>query len=463
MVHIRLNESESNPNPYINFITALPMSDDTETESARQLLRALAAQVKPVMKSHGFAVNSFEEYEYNRVFAGRNWNNGETIELVLRRANGFFESPSWLMSTLCHELAHIKHMNHGSAFQALWSQLRNEVKALQARGYYGDGLWSAGTRLADSARMAGDGAEVGDLPEYICGGAQATSRPSRRRRVRQPRAGPSKHTGAQTAKKRKPGSRVRAADAFVGEGRALNADIIDKDQKKVGSGFGKRAQRSGNICVFLSLHCSRSLSKRAREERAAAVERRLLALQGKYEPPEEGGGDSDTDVEIVEIPETDQDRRRALGDSTGREDLSSLRSGDLTDFWGDFIVNRSTATTEDGPSRPQAEPTSSPRQTKLTSASGTKSGRTLGIGRMVQEEIRFRKAEALGMEPRTGGRTLGSSLALAPNFSSTTLPPSTSTSTTWVCGACTLQNEPLHLVCAACGTMQGESWKGSSN
>jgi len=57
MVHVRLNERESNPNPYINFISVL----DAEEEDARQLIRALAAQVKPVMKTHGFTVNSLEE------------------------------------------------------------------------------------------------------------------------------------------------------------------------------------------------------------------------------------------------------------------------------------------------------------------------------------------------------------------------------------------------------------------
>jgi hypothetical protein len=35
--------------------------------------------------------------------------------------------------------AYTQHMNHGSDFQALWSQLRREVIALQAKGYYGDG------------------------------------------------------------------------------------------------------------------------------------------------------------------------------------------------------------------------------------------------------------------------------------------------------------------------------------
>lgn len=143
MVHVRINEREANPNPFINFITPLSMpgaeSPYTE-EDARQLLRALAAQVRPIMKSHGFTVNSFEEvccrgttkignspltwnpkYEYNRVFAGRNWNAGETIgewtccsvlgshscecsELVLRRQDGTFEATPWLLGTLCHEV-----------------------------------------------------------------------------------------------------------------------------------------------------------------------------------------------------------------------------------------------------------------------------------------------------------------------------------------------------------------------
>ena len=60
MVHLRLNQVEPNPNHHINFITALPTNPERQ-EEARQLLRALAAQVRPVMKAHGFAVNSLEE------------------------------------------------------------------------------------------------------------------------------------------------------------------------------------------------------------------------------------------------------------------------------------------------------------------------------------------------------------------------------------------------------------------
>ncbi|VDB88404.1 unnamed protein product [Peniophora sp. CBMAI 1063] len=318
MVHLRLNETEANPNPYINFITALPASTSAETESARQLLRALAAQVKPVMKAHGFVVNSFEEYENNKVFWGRNWNAGETVELVLRRADGSWLPHGHVMSTLCHELAHIRHMNHNSDFQKLWRQLNWEVRVLQAKGYFGDGLWSAGTRLKDSQRVEGLSEEAGELPEYICGGAQTTSRPSRRRRQRQPRAGASSRTGAQTTKRRKAGSRVTGANVFTGSGQALDTGSDDK-----GKGFRKQAG-----------------SKRAREERAAAVEKRLAALAGKPQaeptpPPDDSPTEDETDDEVEIVPETDSERRRALADAKD-DGLTKLRPGMLEDFWGDM-------------------------------------------------------------------------------------------------------------------------------
>ncbi|KAG6842288.1 hypothetical protein C0991_010576 [Blastosporella zonata] len=149
------------------------------------------------------------------------------------------------MSTLCHE-----HMNHGPAFQALWRGLRAEVRALQDKGYYGDGYWSSGTRLADSAKVSGQGIEPGDLPEYMCGGAQTRTRPTttRARRPRKPRDSTviaSNSTGRQTAKPRKAGARISSKTAFKGEGVSL----VDSagDSKGKGTGFGKQANR----CVGL--------------------------------------------------------------------------------------------------------------------------------------------------------------------------------------------------------------------
>ncbi|EIN09691.1 WLM-domain-containing protein [Punctularia strigosozonata HHB-11173 SS5] len=413
MVHIRLNERESNPNPHINFITALPTSSPSQ-EDAMQLLRALAAQVKPVMKAHGFMINSFEEYEYNAVFAGRSWNNGETVEIVLRRPDGSFYPSSWLMSTLCHELAHIKHMNHGPAFQALWARLRNEVRALQAKGYFGDGFWSSGTRLADAARTSGQGLDPGELPEYMCGGAQTRARPTRRKRRPRAIAGPSDRTGAQTTKRRKAGSRV--AKDFGSGGRALNDDL-DEDAKKRGTGFGKQAR-----------------SKKARDERAAAIERRLAALKTGSGPsrPNRDNDDPTTDSESESeelIPETDAERRNALLDSLkqaepGGIEKTQMKSKNLLDYWGHFV--------------------------RLDSAPH-------GEGKRTQE-----KADSFAI-PFDYNDVPGGNVAGPSPRTATAIAPEEEDDAEWQCAVCTLRNNPGHLACSACATPRGESsWQGGS-
>ncbi|KAK7454666.1 hypothetical protein VKT23_011419 [Stygiomarasmius scandens] len=469
MVHLRLNETEANPNPHVNFITALPTHEKEDQEDARQLLRALAAQVRPVMKAHGFVVNSLEEYEHNSVFAGRNWNNGETVELVLRRPGGPFLPTSWLMSTLCHELAHIKHMNHGPAFQALWKRLRTEVRQLQDKGYYGDGYWSAGTRLADSARVSGQGIETGDLPEYMCGGAQARARPARKRQSRRPReVVPSNHTGRQTAKPRKAGTRVTSKYAFTGEGTTLGNTPGSTTEKGTGTGFGKRAG-----------------SKRAREERALAAERRLRMLQGQPQAgpstatPESLEDSGEEDLE----PETDAERRKMLHESES-SDLSGLNTRtSWNEFDDEFIFTRQDTSDAIEISSDQDFPDSCDVASGLTFVTGgggdkkgkrkrgddrtdddgpsMKTAKTSGtskpvanvLGNFVRNEVDYRKKEALGLTPASGhGRTIGGTR------SSSSLIPSIEK---WTCLICTLENEPQHLACSACGMERGkESWSG---
>ncbi|KAG7451134.1 WLM-domain-containing protein [Guyanagaster necrorhizus] len=447
MVHARFNDRDPNPNPHIDFITPLPGDDQHD---ARQLLRALAAQVRPVMKAHGFVINSFEEYEHNGVFAGRNWNNGETVELVLRRPGGSFLPTYWLMSTLCHE-----YMNHGSPFQALWRQLRTEVRKLQDGGYYGDGYWSAGTRLADSAKVAGEGIEPGDLPEYVCGGAQTRSRPSatrRRRSARRADVVPSNHTGRQTAKRRKAGSRIISKYAFQGEGLSLN-DSKGEDRIK-GNGFKKQAG-----------------SMRAREERALAAERRLQALQSLKEEDikeeEENTDRSDSEVEIVS--ETDGDRREALI-SSEKDDLRNLKSS-WEEFKDDFIFTGDgkdnvieISSDEENVKR---EPCDIPVPSGSTFTSGVndtmkrsenngkgkeKETPPLGLGKLVKTEVDFRKKEALGMVPTQGSRRLGG--RVKSKESDTEFSPTEP----WECAVCTLINKPRHLACSACFTPRGNDY-----
>ncbi|KAH9903054.1 WLM domain-containing protein [Cubamyces lactineus] len=523
MVHVRLNEKEANPNPHVNFITPLKTNDQAAEEEARQLLRALAAQVRPIMKAEGFVVNSLEEYEYNRVFLGRNWNNGEVVELVLRDSAGNFLPTPCLLSTLCHELAHIKHMNHGPAFQALWKKLQNKVRELQSKGYYGDGYWSSGTRLADSAPVGGKGLDAGDLPEFMCGGAQSRARPSASRRKRRI------NTGAQTIKRRKAGSRLTAQGTFKGAGRALNEGVSDEEAKKAGTGFRKKAA-----------------SKRAREERALAAERRLRALQGKGSAasaaePSQGSEDEETD-DAEDVPEDDQARRHTMLESMDQSDLEGLRTSRqrfLTEFFSSPLVSTSTpsskpaATTdpadmttkgkgkgkedlgvielssdeeedESAPLEPSCDVQSVPHggtaasigfqpaksgalrkereadfpENASTSGNGAVKGRKLSYGpSLAQDEIVRRKRESLGMDGngrRLGGAHSGSTFTTDGQTPADVPSRLTSVRTNarsvdpedtgqWSCQVCTLLNKPQHLACAACATPRGqETWAGTA-
>lgn len=107
MVHLRLNERDTQRNPYINFVRALP---GPEAEQAEHRLQQIAALFKPIMASYGFTLNSLEEFPQNKEFAGRNWNAGETIELVLRTASGGWVPAFAVTHVMAHELAHIKHV-----------------------------------------------------------------------------------------------------------------------------------------------------------------------------------------------------------------------------------------------------------------------------------------------------------------------------------------------------------------
>ncbi|KIL67558.1 hypothetical protein M378DRAFT_159365 [Amanita muscaria Koide BX008] len=451
MVHLRLNESEPNPNPHVNFITALHVGHAEDKEAARQLLRALAAQVRPIMKSQGFVVNSLEEYEYNTVFSGRNWNHGETVELVLRRPNGSFFPTYWLISVFCHELAHIKHMNHGPGFQALWRQLRAEVRALQDKDYYGDGYWSSGRRLADSARVAGDGIDPGDLPEFMCGGAQTRTRPTSIRRRR----------GERTSikRKRRAGTRVNA-NAFVGQGCKLS-----EDTGGLGTGFGKQAK-----------------SKRAREERALAAEKRLQALQASstastHVVPKEESSETEEETDSdIEIAETDTQRRQALLNS-GEQDNDIARL-DRANSWKEFqrefdfgskspnhecdipVASGSTFTTKESKPKSLAgssSTTSKPLRPSSSSYKG-KAPTNIGAGKLVQTDIKFRKKEAIEMS--NGGRTLADSDDEILVVSESKGPTTTQMGfgdLQWECLVCTLLNQPTHLACFVCGTTRGEN------
>lgn len=72
-------------------------------------------------------------------------------------------------ASLCQEMHPSKEKNAYPLMMQLMREIKADVAKLQARGYYGDGFWSDGKRLADSVRMGGEGLRPSDFPEYICG------------------------------------------------------------------------------------------------------------------------------------------------------------------------------------------------------------------------------------------------------------------------------------------------------
>jgi hypothetical protein len=77
--------------------------------------------------------------------------------------------------------------------------------------------------------------------------------------------------------------------------------------------------------------------------------------------PTNGPEDDSDDIDVEELRETDRDRRQAMMTSMDASEADQLKTGTLTDFWGDFILpKRSTgeghstgskATGDDGPPR----------------------------------------------------------------------------------------------------------------
>jgi hypothetical protein len=164
----RLNTKASHPNKNIVFLKAL--SGPHEATSL-DYLRRIAAQCLPIMNTNYLSVVSLEEYAPNLEFWGRNFNNGEVIQLVLRSpSTGAYLPFRFVQMVMMHELAHCKEMNHSKAFWKVRNGYAEEMKQLWEKGYTGDGLWGKGQLLDNGAFAEAELAEGEVLPQHMCGG-----------------------------------------------------------------------------------------------------------------------------------------------------------------------------------------------------------------------------------------------------------------------------------------------------
>lgn len=258
---LRLNDNGKHPNHLIYFISCYEHQSNREKQKSLDILNRIAAIVYPVMKSQGLVVKSLKEHEYNKVFAGRNFNNGEVVELVLRDGKGNWVPEQFVLQVMLHELSHIKNMNHSAAFWKTLASYKQEMSELLKKGYTGEGFWSRGKTLSGSNDVS---SWTGFEAQSVCGGAFKRFRKARR---------------------------SRRVLKFAGTGAKIGSDTSIR--KKLDGG------KRGNPRV--------AQSKRGKDLRLAAAEARAKGSIVKRQSLDHDDGYDGEDDEVVFIGEFEND------------------------------------------------------------------------------------------------------------------------------------------------------------
>ncbi|KAF4625791.1 hypothetical protein G7Y89_g12370 [Cudoniella acicularis] len=294
----RINNKRSTPNKNIVFIKPLPSSTEA---TAKDFLERIAAQCVPIMNNHHIAVVSLEEYEPNLEFWGRNFNNGEVIQLVLRSpSTGRWLPFKFVQMVMMHELAHNKQMNHSAVFWKVRNEFSNEMKELWSRGYTGEGLWGRGVLLENGAFAQEELGEGEILPEHMCGGT-FKSRGGRKRKAK-PKISYKEQQERRIKKK------------FGTNGMTLGAD----EETKVKLEKGKKPAGKPRVAG----------SARGRELRAAAA---LARFEVKEEPQFKG-------EEMVTDSETESEAEDEVYIKPEQDDAVDINGKRLVDRHGHGMV-----------------------------------------------------------------------------------------------------------------------------
>ncbi|KIW96040.1 uncharacterized protein Z519_03106 [Cladophialophora bantiana CBS 173.52] len=305
---LRLNhQKSSHPNDRIVFIKPLPRpsSDQASYDLADTFLRAIAAQCLPLMKNHYLSVTTLEEYEPNPEFIGRNFNNGEIIQLVLQSKSGGWVPFNMVQMVMMHELAHNTHMNHGRDFWKTRNLYAAEMKGLWERGYTGEGFWGSGRMLRDMGTVMGNNIlrsdELEGLP--LCGGTYRSR--NRKRKARQDKP--------ELTWKEKRDRRIEKK--FGKNGVALGED----ENARLSLEINRKGPVGNKPRV--------AQSKRGRELRAAAALARFETNKKEVEDLQHAGVESTEEVEDGDnYEDADADEEDAR-DINGRKMLDSEGRG----------------------------------------------------------------------------------------------------------------------------------------
>ncbi|KAF2096318.1 WLM-domain-containing protein [Rhizodiscina lignyota] len=410
----RLNERTKRPNELINFIKPLPGPDEA---LARDFLERVAAVCYPIMKRNHIAVMSLEEYEPNREFIGRNFNNGEVIQLVLKApSTGQWVPFKHVQMVMMHELAHCKQMNHSKAFWKVRDVYAEELRGLWAKNYTGEGLWGRGQTLLSGQYDTDVMPEAIQDIDRLCGG---TFRSRGRKRKRE------KPQLTYAEKKQR-----RIAKKFGKGGVSLGADEEVRTQLE----GGKKVKGKPRVAK----------SARGRELRAAAALARFDSAKKEEvkEEPEEDIPWSETESEgedVTGATAIDTDGSK-MTDGEGRDLVNVCGAEDPND---DDVKREMRELFEFGFTKAKAKA----GRSKTTESRPADEGDVEEIlttidnhGEKTTKEHVHVAADEPAETPKTPEPPVQPVL--------TPSPPSSST-----CGVCSLSNAEGDLTCAACSNV----------
>jgi predicted metal-dependent hydrolase len=104
-----------------------------ERREEEALLRRLVADAHVLAAAHGLAFRAIGKTRRDARLYGTCDVDGEIRIRLRSRTTGGFLRYSSLVATLCHELAHLRHFNHGPHFVRLYRAL---LETARARGLY---------------------------------------------------------------------------------------------------------------------------------------------------------------------------------------------------------------------------------------------------------------------------------------------------------------------------------------
>lgn len=432
---LRLNyQASSHPNDRIVFIKPIPRpaSQKDDYDKAELILKAIAAQCLPIMKDHHLSVTTLEEYEPNPEFIGRNFNNGEIVQLVLQSKSGAWIPLNAVQMVMMHELAHNTHMNHGKGFWQARNLYANEMRQLWGREYTGEGLWGRGRTLQTLENDLGGNfvpsEEIANLP--LCGGTFRSRRKKRK----------AKDSSDLTWKEKRD---KRIEKKFGKNGNALGAD----EDKRLLLHMNSKAKGSlGSVPRVAQ-------SKRGRELRAAAALARFdtnkkeVADIASTAQEDETETESEYEYEEVDLKEEDaRDRNgKKMSDGKGQAVIRVCEEEDIDDI----NVKNELAELADLNNIRSVHSVDADSSDATLSADETKLASNLIIkGKTAQPEINTpRDASAAPAEVKTHDAMPKAS---PPKTEAPVLVKGTSLLSDVTCDVCSMINDPLRLTCIAC-------------